>query len=256
MSELEVHLSDDVLRLTFNRPDQFNALTGEMVVRLIEELRGASARDDVRAVLLTGEGAAFSAGADMAGEEAQERYDASSVDGANLVVRSLLELDKPVVCGLNGVAAGVGMSIALACDLVVAKESAALTLAFGKIGLMPDGGASALVPASVGRVMAMRLALLSDVLGAREAFAAGLVSHVFADDEYDAGLEKVLRRLATGAPLALAATKKTVNAASLAQLEDIFQRERSGQSVLLRTEDAREGIAAFGEKRRPVFRGR
>ena len=207
-------------------------------------------------MLLTGEGAAFSAGADMAGEEAQERYDASSVDGANLVVRSVLELDKPVVCGLNGVAAGVGMSIALACDLVVAKESAALTLAFGKIGLMPDGGASALVPASVGRVMAMRLALLSDVLGAREAFAAGLVSHVFADDEYDAGLEKVLRRLATGAPLALAATKKTVNAASLAQLEDIFQRERSGQSVLLRTEDAREGIAAFGEKRRPVFRGR
>jgi enoyl-CoA hydratase len=256
MSELEVHLADDVLRLTFNRPDQFNALTGEMVVRLIEELRGATTRDDVRAVLLTGEGAAFSAGADMAGEEAQERYDESSVDGANLVVRSLLELDKPVVCGLNGVAAGVGMSIALACDLVVATESAALTLAFGKIGLMPDGGASALVPASVGRVMAMRLALLSDVLGAREAFAAGLVSHVFADDEYHAGLEKILRRLATGAPLALAATKKTVNAATLAQLEDIFRRERSGQSVLLRSEDAREGIAAFGEKRRPVFRGR
>ncbi len=256
MSDLLVSHEDDVLRLTFNRPDQFNALTGEMVVRLIEELRTAATRDDLRAVLLTGEGAAFSAGADMAGEAAQERYDAGSVDGANLVVRSILELDRPVVCGLNGVAAGVGMSIALACDLVVATESAALTLAFGKIGLMPDGGASALVPASVGRVMAMRLALLSDVLGAREAFAAGLVSHVFADDEYAAGLEKVLRRLATGAPLALAATKKSVNAATLAQLEDIFARERSGQSVLLRTDDAREGIAAFGEKRRPVFRGR
>jgi enoyl-CoA hydratase len=256
MNELEVHLADGVLRLSFNRPDQLNALTGEMVLRLIEELRGAATRDDVRAVLLTGEGAAFSAGADMAGEEAQERYDESSVDGANLVVRSLLELDKPVVCGLNGVAAGVGMSIALACDLVVATESAALTLAFGRIGLMPDGGASALVPASVGRVMAMRLALLSDVLSAREAFAAGLVSHVFADEEYHAGLEKILRRLAGGAPLALAATKKTVNAATLAQLEDVFRRERSGQSVLLRTEDAREGIAAFGEKRRPVFRGR
>src|ERR1700712_203720 len=256
MSELEVHLADDVLRLTFNRPDQLNALTGEMVLRLVEELRGAGTRDDVRTVLLTGVGPAFSAGADMAGEGAQERYDESSVDGANLVVRSILEVDKPVVCGLNGVAAGVGMSIALACDLVVATESAALTLAFGKIGLMPDGGASALVPASVGRVMAMRLALLSDILGAREAFAAGLVSHVFADDQYPTGLEKVLRRLATGAPLALAATKKTVNAASLAQLEDIFQRERSGQSALLRTDDAREGIAAFGEKRRPVFRGR
>src|ERR1700712_4703512 len=207
MSELEVHLADDVLRLTFNRPDQLNALTGEMVLRLVEELRGAGTRDDVRAVLLTGVGPAFSAGADMAGEGAQERYDESSVDGANLVVRSILEVDKPVVCGLNGVAAGVGMSIALACDLVVATESAALTLAFGKIGLMPDGGATATVAASVGRARAMRLALLSDLISAREAYDAGLLSHVFTDAEYAEGLGKIVRRLARGAPLAFAATK-------------------------------------------------
>ena len=256
MSDLEVSLADDVLRLRFNRPDHLNALTGEMVVALLEQLRGATARDDVRVVLLTGEGAAFSAGADVSGEEAQERYDESSVDGANLVVRSVLELDKPVVCGLNGVAAGVGMSIALACDLVVATESAALTLGFTRIGLMPDGGGSALVPASVGRAMAMRLALLSDVLGAREAFAAGLVSHVLADDDYLEGLEKILRRLATGAPLALTATKRAVNAATLPGLEDAFARERSGQSVLLRTADVREGMKAFTEKRRPTFNGR
>ncbi len=256
MSDLLVSREDDVLRLTFNRPDHLNALSGEMVVALLEELRGAAASDDLRVVVLTGEGAAFSAGADVAGEEAQERYDASSVDGANLVVRSIIDLDKPVVCGLNGVAAGVGMSIALACDLVVATESAALTLGFTRIGLMPDGGASAIVPASVGRVLAMRLALLSDVLGAREAFAAGLVSHVLADDEYAAGLDKIVRRLATGAPLALTATKRAVNAATLTALEGAFERERSGQSVLLRTEDVREGMRAFGEKRRPEFRGR
>ena len=256
MSDLLVSREDDVLRPTFNRPDHLNALSGERGVALLEELRGAAASDELRVVVLTGEGAAFSAGADVAGEEAQERYDASSVDGANLVVRSIIDLDKPVVCGLNGVAAGVGMSIALACDLVVATESAALTLGFTRIGLMPDGGASAIVPASVGRVLAMRLALLSDVLGAREAFAAGLVSHVLADDEYAAGLDKIVRRLATGAPLALTATKRAVNAATLTALEGAFERERSGQSVLLRTEDVREGMRAFGEKRRPEFRGR
>lgn len=256
MADLVVSSSDDVLRLTLNRPDRFNALTGEMVVSLIEELRAAVSRDDVRVVVLTGEGAAFSAGADVGGEEAQERYDESSVDGANLVVRSILELDKPVVCGLNGVAAGVGMSIALACDLVVATESAALTLGFTRIGLMPDGGGSALVPASVGRAMAMRLALLSDVLGARDAFAAGLVSHVLPDDDYAEGLEKIVRRLATGAPLALTATKRAVNAATLPGLDDAFHRERAGQALLLRTDDVREGMKAFSEKRRPDFHGR
>jgi enoyl-CoA hydratase len=255
MSDLLVSSSDDVLRLSLNRPERFNALTGELVAALIEQLRDATAREDVRVVVVTGEGSAFSAGADVSGEEAQERYDERSVDGAALVVRTIMELDKPVVCGLNGVAAGVGLSIALACDLVVATESAALTLGFSRIGLMPDGGGSALVPASVGRAMAMRLALLSDVLGAREAFAAGLVSHVLPDEDYPEGLEKIVRRLAAGAPLALTATKRAVNAATLPDLDGTFRRERAGQSVLLRTDDVREGIRAFAEKRRPTFRG-
>jgi enoyl-CoA hydratase len=256
MSDLEVRLEDSALWLTLNRPEQFNALTGEMVLGAVEQLRGAVARDDVHVVVLTGTGAAFSAGADVAGADAQERYDAGSVDAANHVIRAITELDKPVVCGLNGIAAGVGMSIALACDLVVATESAALTLAFTRIGLMPDGGATATVAASVGRARAMRLALLSDLVSAREAFDAGLVSHVFPDEEYTAGLGTIVRRLATGAPLAFAATKKAINAATLGALPDAFQRERAGQAVLLRTEDAAEGIRAFTEKRRPDFNGR
>jgi enoyl-CoA hydratase len=256
MSDLEVRLEDGALWLTLNRPEQFNALTGEMVVDAIQQLRGATTRDDVRVVVLTGTGGAFSAGADLGGADAQEKYDAGSVDAANHVIRAITELDKPVVCGLNGIAAGVGMSVALACDLVVATESAALTLAFTKIGLMPDGGATATVAASVGRARAMRLALLSDLLSAQEAYEAGLVSHVFADDAYAEGLSKIVRRLATGAPLAFAATKKAVNAATLGGLEDAFARERSGQSVLLRTEDVAEGMRAFAEKRRPEFNGR
>jgi enoyl-CoA hydratase len=256
VSDLEVRLDDGALWLTLNRPEQFNALTGEMVLGLIEQLRGATPRDDVRVVVLTGAGAAFSAGADLGGENAQENYDAGSVDGANLLIRAILDLDKPVVCGLNGIAAGVGMSTALACDLVVATESAALTLAFTKIGLMPDGGATATVAASVGRARAMRLALLSDLLTAQEAYAAGLLTHVFADDAYAEQLGKIVGRLSRGAPLAFAATKKAVNAATLGGLDGAFQRERAGQSVLLRTEDVAEGMKAFTERRRAEFKGR
>jgi enoyl-CoA hydratase len=256
VSDLEVRQEDGALWLTLNRPEQFNALTGEMVIEAIQQLRGATGRDDVHVVVLTGAGTAFSAGADLGGADAQEKYDAGSVDAANHIIRSITELDKPVVCGLNGIAAGVGMSVALACDLVVATESAALTLAFTKIGLMPDGGATATVAASVGRARAMRLALLSDLISAREAYDAGLISHVFTDAEYAEGLGKIVRRLAHGAPLAFAATKKAVNAATLGGLGEAFMRERAGQSVLLRTDDVVEGMKAFAEKRRADFKGR
>jgi enoyl-CoA hydratase len=256
MSDLEIRLDEGALWLTLNRPEQFNALSGEMVVAAIQELRGATSREDVRVVVLTGTGAAFSAGADLGGENAHENYDSRSVDAANMLIRAIIELDKPVVCGLNGIAAGVGMSTALACDLVVATESAALTLAFTKIGLMPDGGATATVAASVGRAKAMRLALLSDLLTAQEAYDAGLVSHVFPDDAYAEQLGKIVGRLSRGAPLAFAATKKAVNAATLGGLDSAFQRERAGQSLLLRTEDVAEGMRAFAAKRRAEFKGR
>ena len=253
---LRVDLRDGALWLTLDQQDTLNALIGEMVLGLVEQLRGAVAREDVRVVVITGTGAAFSTGADLSGDAPQEKYDSAAVDAANALIRAITDCDKPVVCGLNGVAAGVGMSAALACDLVVAKASAALTLGFTRIGLMPDGGATATVSAAVGRARAMRLALLSDLLSAQEAYDAGLVSHVFADDDYADGLAKVVGRLAAGPPLALAATKKAVNAATLDQLPGAFQRERAGQSVLLRSDDVVEGMRAFNEKRRPEFLGR
>lgn len=247
---------DGALWLTLDHPETFNALTGDMVMGLLEHLRVTGARSDVGVIVLTGTGTAFSAGADLSGDSPHENYDSSAVDAANMLIRSIVECDKPVVCGLNGVAAGVGMSAALACDLVVAKASAALTLGFTKIGLMPDGGATATLAAAVGRARAMRLALLSEVITAQEAFDAGLVSHVFPDASYDEGLGRIVRTLASGPPLAQAATKKAVNAATLDQLPGAFQRERAGQSVLLRSDDVVEGMKAFNEKRRPTFTGR
>ncbi|MGN6781015.1 MAG: enoyl-CoA hydratase [Marmoricola sp.] len=252
---LVVTAHEGVLTLRLNRPDHLNALTGPMVVRLVEHLQAASSRDDVRVVLVTGTGGAFSAGADLEGADPAAAYDASSVDGAARMVDAVLGCDKPVVCGLNGIAAGVGMSLALACDLVVGKESAALTLAFSRIGLMPDGGATATVAASVGRARAMRMALLSEMLSAREALDAGLIARVLPDEEYDAGLAGLLRRLADGPPLAYAATKRAINAATLSDLPEAHARELSGQAVLLRTADVTEGMRAFLERRRPRFTG-
>jgi enoyl-CoA hydratase len=253
---LRVDLRDAALWLTLDQPETFNALTGPMVLGLVENLRAADAREDVRVVVITGAGPAFSAGADLSGDAPQERYGGAAVEAANALVRAVVDCDQPVVCGLNGVAAGVGMSAALACDLVVAKASATLTLGFTRIGLMPDGGATATVAASVGRARAMRLALLSDLVTAQEAFDAGLVSHVFADEAYDEELARIVRRLASGPPLAQAATKKAVNAATLDQLPGAFQREHAGQSELLRSADVAEGMRAFNEKRRPRFEGR
>jgi enoyl-CoA hydratase len=247
---------DGSLWLTLNRPEVLNAWSPTLSLGLAEELEAAHSRDDVRVVVLRGSGTAFSAGADISGEDAHERFDVRSLDAANRVVRAVTSCAKPVVAAVHGVAAGVGCSTALACDLVVASESAAFLLAFARIGLMPDGGTSATVAAAVGRPRAMRLALLGEPLTGREAYDIGLVSHVATDAEHADAVEDLVRRLVRGAPLAQAATKKAVNTATLDQLEGALERERSGQTVLLRTDDAAEGMRAFSERRRPEFRGR
>lgn len=254
-SGLHVHHDDRVLRLTLDRPGTLNALTDEDADRLAAELEGAAARDDVRVVLVSGAGAAFCSGVDLSGPDAHEQLDSSTLDRANRIVRAVVGLDRPVVAAVRGVAAGVGCSVALACDLVVAAESARFILAFSRIGLMPDGGATATVAAAVGRARAMRMALLGEELTGREAYGAGLVSHLASDAELADVVEELVQQVAAGAPLAHAATKKAVNAATLSHLEDALARERSGQTVLLRTADAAEGMRAFGERRRPEFRG-
>jgi enoyl-CoA hydratase len=255
LAELEVRVEDGVLWLTLNRPEVFNALSAELADDLARLLEEATSRDDVRAVVVTGTGAAFSAGADISGADAHEHFDVSALDRANRIIRAVTRLDKPVLAAVNGVAAGVGCSAALAADIVVAASSASFLLAFARIGLMPDGGATATVAASIGRARAMRMALLAEPLSAAEAYDAGLVTHVAPDDSFDELVATLARRLAAGPPLALAAAKKAVNAATLDQLDGALERERTGQAILLRTADVAEGMAAFSQRRKPVFRG-
>jgi enoyl-CoA hydratase len=255
LAELDLRVEDGALWVTLNRPEVFNALSGEMADELAALVEGATARDDVRVVVMTGTGPAFSTGADISGDAAHEHFDVTALDRANRIIRAIVGLDKPVVAAVNGIAAGVGCSAALAADIVVATESASFLLAFARIGLMPDGGATATVAASVGRARAMRMGLLAEPLSAREAYDAGLVTHLAPDAEFEATVVRIVRHLAAGAPLAMAATKKAVNAATLHQLEGALERERTGQSLLLRTDDVAEGMRAFREKRKPTFGG-
>jgi len=253
--DLDIDLRDGALWLTMNRPEVFNAMSGEMCVALAEQIRDAGARDDVRVVVITGTGAAFSTGADISGDNAIDRFDVVAMDVANALIRAIVDCPTPVLAAVNGIAAGVSASAALASDIIVAKESAAFLLAFARVGFMPDGGSSASVAASIGRARAMRMALLAEPMPATEAYAAGLITHLAPDTEYDELVTTLVRRLAAGAPLAQTATKRAINAATLTELDHALERERSGQVVLMRTDDAREGMNAFNEHRKPVFRG-
>ena len=257
MPDLDVALTGGALWITLRRPEVLNALTTDMADRLAAALEDAHARADVRVVVLTGAGTAFCTGADVSagGSAGDAPLDVTALDRANRIVRAITSCSKPVVAAVNGVAAGVGCSAALACDLVVAASSASFLLAFTRVGLMPDGGASLTVAASVGRARAMRMALLAEPLPAADALAAGLVTHVVPDAELAPTVAAVVARLEAGPPLAFAATKKAINAATLADLEPALARERTGQAVLLRTADLAEGLHAFTRRRPPVFRG-
>jgi enoyl-CoA hydratase len=216
------------------------------------------AADDpaVRVVRLGGAGRGFSSGAGIGAEDQSDRRPDTPDEvlaEANRAVQAIVSLPKPVVAVVQGPTAGVGVSLALACDIVLASEKAFFLLAFTKIGLMPDGGASALVAASIGRARAMKMALLAERVSAAEALSSGLVSAVYPADELEAGVAAVIVKLASGPAVALRKTKQAINAATLTELDAAIGRESEGQLILLGTKDFREGTQAFQEHRSPTF---
>jgi enoyl-CoA hydratase/carnithine racemase len=242
-------------RITLNAPARLNAVDPSMLDELLVGLASLDADEDVRVIALTGAGRGFCAGADIGTGDVQGEDLDATLFGLGDVLRAFLEIDTPVVALVHGVAAGAGVSLALACDYVLASDAASFVLAFARIGLMPDGGATALVAANIGRARALRLALTGEKLDATTAGEWGLVSEVTAAADFDARAEELLAHLAASAPLAAAATREAINNATL-DLEDTLAVEERGQSALLRTEDFVEGVMAFRERRSATFVGR
>jgi enoyl-CoA hydratase len=257
IDDLTVSLSDGVLSVTLNRPDSLNSLTAPMLATIGTTLERAATDARVRVVRFGGAGRGFSSGAGISeADHANPGASGTPADvlaAANRAVRAIVALPKPVVSVVQGPAAGVGVSLAISADIVLASDKAYFLLAFTKIGLMPDGGASALVAAAIGRTRAMRLALLAERLPAADALAAGLVSAVYPAEELDAAVDRVVATLKSGPAAALRRTKQAINAATLTELDAAFERETEGQLNLLDSNDFREGTKAFQQRRPATF---
>lgn len=249
-----VSLEGAVGRITLNAPDRLNALDVPMLTALEAAVRTLDADPGVRVIALAGTGRGFCSGADIGtGDLADAGLD-DTLHALGSLVRVMADCATPLVALVHGVAAGAGLSLALACDYVLAGSRASFVLAFARIGLMPDGGATALVAASVGRARAMRMALTGEKVDASTAADWGLVSELVDAEAFDARAAEVLAELAGRAPLAVAATRRAINAAAL-DLDAAIAREELGQTDLLATADFVEGVTAFREKRSARFDG-
>jgi 2-(1,2-epoxy-1,2-dihydrophenyl)acetyl-CoA isomerase len=251
-------------KVELNRPARMNAWSRQFSVDLRDAISEVTGNPEIRAVLITGAGRAFSSGADLkeAVEEGGDAGDEHSVDVYQTLteryhplITGIRRMPKPVIAGVNGAAAGIGLSLALACDLVVAAESAYFSLAFVNIGLVPDGGSSLFVPSRVGFARAAELAMLGERLGARQALDWGLINRVWPDEEYPAQAEALLDRLAAGATRSYAGTKRQLNQWLYQQMETQLEFEAGIQREMAATGDFAEGLAAFAEKRPPRFSG-
>ncbi len=254
-------LEAGVLSLTLNRPEKLNAFNPDMHHALRQGLQRAADEGEVRAVLLTGAGRGFCAGQDLA--ERDVSAGAAPIDlsvslGSNYnpLVRRLRELPKPVVCAVNGVAAGAGANIALACDLVLAARSARFVQAFSRIGLIPDSGGTYFLPRLLGTARAMGLAMLAESIGAEQAEQWGLIWKAVDDARLGDEALALARRLASGPTKGYALLKKAINASSANSLDAQLDLERDLQREAGFSEDYREGVGAFKEKREPRFKGK
>lgn len=255
--ELRVEVDGPVATLTLDRPESLNALTVPVKLALRAALEGLAADPAVRAVILTGAGRAFCAGQDLAERDSPDAapLDVEVRERYNPIVRAIRSMGQPVIAAVNGVAAGAGASLAFACDLRIAAEEARFILAFGRIGLVPDSGATWFLPRLVGPARAAELALAGETLDAQEALRLGVVSRVVPGDQLMREARTLAGRLADGAPLALALTKEALARAETITLDEALEGEAKLQGIAGASADHAEGLAAFREKRPPRFQG-
>jgi 2-(1,2-epoxy-1,2-dihydrophenyl)acetyl-CoA isomerase len=258
---VQLAIEGRVATLTLNRPDKLNAFTLEMVDALLAALRALVGREDVRCLVLAGAGRAFCAGADVGllkslSESGDEAAGRRLVDGAREVTRIMREAPQPVLASINGVAAGGGANLALACDLRLMADTASIGQVFTRIGLHPDWGGTYFLPRLVGTSRALELFLSGELVDAQRCLALGLTNRVVPADQLPVETRRWAERLAGAPPAAVARLKKAVYRSESSTLAQMLDYELEAQLACFETDDFREGLAAFFAKREPQFSGR
>jgi 2-(1,2-epoxy-1,2-dihydrophenyl)acetyl-CoA isomerase len=243
--------------ITLNRPDVFNAFNDEQSFELQDALKEVKRDAEVRVIVLTGAGKAFCSGQDLkAIADSKNRSLSDSLyKRYNPIIKSMREMPKPIICRLNGVAAGAGASLALACDFIIAAENASLIEVFINVGLVPDSGSSYFLPRSVSPAKAFELATMASKVTAAQALEWGMINRVVSADALDTEVNTVAEYYANAPTLAIGMIKKMLNKATYSDLDTMLQYEAYCQEIAGRSGDYREGVAAFNEKRKPEFKG-
>jgi 2-(1,2-epoxy-1,2-dihydrophenyl)acetyl-CoA isomerase len=259
---VNLHRDGGAATIELNRPEALNAWNGPLGDELLEAIRAVAQDDEVRAVVLTGAGRAFSSGADLRDVSSRERTPEGHVDLRSLlneryhpIITTIRTMPKPVLAAVNGPAVGIGLSLALAADLVVAAESAYLLLAFVNVGLVPDGGSSLFVPTRVGLARATEMAMLGERVSAAQALEWGLINRVVPDAEFAGEVAALRDRLATGPTRSYAGTKRQLNHWLYTRMDEQLALEADIQQEMAASGDFAEGVAAFIEKRDATFGG-
>lgn len=247
-----------ILRITLNRPDVYNAMDDALTYELQDALKAAEKDSDVRVIILTGSGKAFCSGQDLKAISGIEKR--SFIDSINKrynpIIRAMRNMPKPIICRLNGVAAGAGCSLALACDLIIASETAVLVEAFVNIGLVLDSGSSYFLPRMVGSTRAFEIATMAPKITGQQAFDWGIANRVTSNENLDNVVNEIAEYYANAPTKAIGLMKKMLNKSTSSDMETILDYEAYCQEIAGNSEDNKEGVKAFIEKRKPDFKGR
>jgi 2-(1,2-epoxy-1,2-dihydrophenyl)acetyl-CoA isomerase len=257
-NEIDLSVSEGVATIRLNRPEVFHSFNTAMAKALQEALTECDSNEKVRAVLLTADGKAFCAGQDLKETLGENGKSVPEIVESNYnpIILKMQELGKPIVAAINGIAAGAGANIALGCDIVVAKESATFIQAFSKIGLIPDSGGTYILPRLVGLQRAAALMMTADIVTAKEAMEMGMIYKVFPDADFEVEVQKLMQKLASMPTKALHYTKQLLNLTYKSNLEQQLAHEADYQEQAANTDDFKEGVSAFIQKRTPIFKGK